>query len=141
METTVLHLVNRFAIGGAERQFIERLRAHPAGFRPLVGCLEISGGNVDDFLQLGLEPPRIFPTRGSLLRPNTLVQVGRIAALIRKERVRIVGLVYAVCPSAMRVVHQCVTIRRTSSAVRSARMGGPMYSVPSVSRKTQRGWW
>lgn len=90
MEPSVLHLVNRFAIGGAERQFIERLRAHPPGFRPLVGCLEVSGGNVGDFLELGLQPPRLFPTRGSLMRVNTLVQVARIAALVREERVRIV---------------------------------------------------
>jgi len=39
----VLHLVNRFWIGGAERQFVERLRRHPAGFRAVVGCLEASG--------------------------------------------------------------------------------------------------
>src|ERR1700730_7649233 len=39
----VLHLVNRFNIGGAERQFIERLRCHPEGFAPVLGWLELSG--------------------------------------------------------------------------------------------------
>jgi len=27
----VLHLIHRFYVGGAERQFIERLRGHPRG--------------------------------------------------------------------------------------------------------------
>jgi len=63
----VLHLVQRFYVGGAERQFIERLRAHPQGFEPVVGCLEISGGNLADFRALGLGDPHHFPLRGSLL--------------------------------------------------------------------------
>jgi|SRR6266481_2202659 len=63
----VLHLVQRFYVGGAERQFIERLRAHPQGFEPVVGCLEISGGNLADFRALGLGEPHHFPLRGSLL--------------------------------------------------------------------------
>jgi glycosyltransferase involved in cell wall biosynthesis len=88
--TPVLHLIQRFYVGGAERQFIERLRAHPPGFAPVVGCLELSGGNLDDFRTLGLEDPVVFPTRGSLLRPNTLAQVRRIAATIRERGIRIV---------------------------------------------------
>jgi len=86
----VLHLVQRFYVGGAERQFIERLRAHPHGFEPVVGCLEISGGNLSDFRALGLGEPHLFPLRGSLLSGNTLVQVLRIARLIRTRSVRIV---------------------------------------------------
>ena len=75
----VLHLVQRFYVGGAERQFIERLRAHPDGFEPVVGCLEVSGGNLGDFRALGLGEPHLFPIRGSLARPNTAVQVLRMA--------------------------------------------------------------
>jgi len=90
MTVPVLHLVSRFWVGGSERQFIERLRAHPAGFTPIVACLELSGGNLDDFLSLGLPPPEIFDLRGSLLKPNTLVQVARLARLIRARGVRLV---------------------------------------------------
>ncbi len=90
MAIPVLHLVHRFYVGGAERQFIERLRAHPDGFEPIVGCLEISGGNLADFRALGLGDPHLFPTRGSLARPNTAVQVARMAALIRRRGIRIV---------------------------------------------------
>jgi L-malate glycosyltransferase len=90
MSVPVLHLVSRFWVGGSERQFIERLRAHPEGFTPLVACLELSGGNLDEFLSLGLPAPELFDLRGSLLRPNTLVQVARLANLIRRRGVRLV---------------------------------------------------
>jgi len=90
MSVTVLHLVSRFWVGGAERQFIERLRAHPPGFSPLVACLELSGGNLDEFLSLGLRRPEAFDLRGSLRKPNTLIQVARIARFIRSRGVRLV---------------------------------------------------
>jgi glycosyltransferase involved in cell wall biosynthesis len=89
MEIRVLHLVNRFWIGGAERQFVERLRRHPHGFEALVGCLELSGPMLDQVRALGYEP-HLFPLRGSMLRANSLKQIARIAALIREQDVRIV---------------------------------------------------
>jgi glycosyltransferase involved in cell wall biosynthesis len=85
----VLHLVNRFWIGGAERQFVERLRRHPKGFRAVVGCLEASGPMLDPVRAMGYEP-EVFPLRGSMMRPNTAVQIARMAALIRAEGVQIV---------------------------------------------------
>src|SRR5260370_36241448 len=88
-DTPILHLVNRFFIGGAERQCVERLRLHPPGFRALVGCLEASGPLLEQVRALGHEP-EVFPLRGSMLQPNTAVQVARLAAFIRAEGVRIV---------------------------------------------------
>jgi glycosyltransferase involved in cell wall biosynthesis len=85
----VLHLVNRFWIGGAERQFVERLRRHPPGFRAIVGCLEASGPLLDQVRGLGFEP-HVFPLGGSMLRLNTATQIARLAALIRTEGVKIV---------------------------------------------------
>jgi glycosyltransferase involved in cell wall biosynthesis len=85
----VLHLVNRFWIGGAERQFVERLRRHPQGFRAVVGCFEASGPLLDPVRALGHEP-EVFPLRGSMMRANTAAQVARMAALIRAEGVKIV---------------------------------------------------
>jgi L-malate glycosyltransferase len=85
----VLHLVNRFWIGGAERQFVERLRRHPAGFRAIVGCLEASGPMLEQVRALGYEP-HVFSLNGSMVRPNTAVQIARMAALIRAEGVKIV---------------------------------------------------
>ena len=89
MDIPVLHLVNRFWIGGAERQFVERLRLHPPGFSALVGCLELSGPMLEQVRSLGYEPV-LFPLKGSMLRANTLKQVARMAALMREHRVRIV---------------------------------------------------
>jgi glycosyltransferase involved in cell wall biosynthesis len=89
MDTRVLHLVNRFWIGGAERQFVERLRRHPEGFEAVVGCLELSGPMLDQVRALGHEP-HLFPLRGSMLRANSIKQLARIAALIREQDVRIV---------------------------------------------------
>jgi glycosyltransferase involved in cell wall biosynthesis len=88
-EISVLHLVNRFWIGGAERQFVERLRRHPPGFRAMVGCLEASGPMLEQVRALGYEP-HVFPLGGSMVRPNTAAQVARIAALIRAEGAKIV---------------------------------------------------
>jgi glycosyltransferase involved in cell wall biosynthesis len=88
-EIPVLHLVNRFWIGGAERQFVERLRRHPAGFRGVVGCLEASGPMLEPVRALGYEP-EVFPLNGSMMQPNTALQVARMAALIRAEGIRIV---------------------------------------------------
>jgi L-malate glycosyltransferase len=88
-EVPVLHLVNRFWIGGAERQFVERLRRHPEGFRAVVGCLEISGPMLEPVRAMGYEP-EVFPLKGSMLQSNTAVQIARMAALIRAEGIRIV---------------------------------------------------
>ena len=88
-EIPVLHLVNRFWIGGAERQFVERLRRHPAGFRALVGCLEASGPMLEPVRGFGYEPV-VFPLNGSLMQPNTAIQIARMAAWMRSEGVKIV---------------------------------------------------
>ena len=85
----VLHLVNRFWIGGAERQFVERLRRHPQGFRAVVGCLEASGPMLSQVRALGYEP-HVFPLHGSMMRPNTARQIARMAALIRAEGIKVV---------------------------------------------------
>jgi glycosyltransferase involved in cell wall biosynthesis len=85
----VLHLVNRFWIGGAERQFVERLRLHPEGFEAVVACLEPSGPMLEQVRALGYEP-LVFPLKGTMLQPNTAVQVARIAALIKERGARIV---------------------------------------------------
>src|SRR5690349_18686994 len=88
-EVPVLHLVNRFWIGGSERQFVERLRRHPQGFRVLVGCLEKSGPMLEQVRGLGYEP-EVFPLQGSMMRANTARQVARMASLIRSNGVKIV---------------------------------------------------
>ncbi len=86
----VLQLVNQFSIGGAEGQFVERLRAHPVGFRPVVACLNRAGQwlrTVQDELKLNVEE---FGLQGSLAQANTGHQILRLAAFIARERVELV---------------------------------------------------
>ena len=89
MDIPVLHLLNRFWIGGAERQFVERLRRNPKGFSVVVGCLELSGPLLPQVRALGYEP-WVFPVNGSLLQANTAKQIALMAALIKDHGVRIV---------------------------------------------------
>lgn len=86
----VVQIVNQFAIGGAEGQFVERLRRHPRGFRPIVACLRREGPHlrtVEEELGLTVEE---FPLRGSLVKANTALQVLRLAALMRREGARLI---------------------------------------------------
>jgi glycosyltransferase involved in cell wall biosynthesis len=85
----VLQLVNQFAAGGAERQFVARLRAHPRGFRPVVGALHRGGELSAEVDALGLRV-EYFGLRGKLAQLNTGHQMLRIAALIEREGVRLV---------------------------------------------------
>lgn len=85
----VLQLVNQFAVGGAETQFVARLRAHPEGFRPVVGALHRGGPLEADVRALGV-PVETFDLRGGLAQLNTAHQVARLAALIEREGVRLV---------------------------------------------------
>ena len=85
----ILHFLNRFWIGGSERQFVERLRAHPKGFTPVVACLERGGPLLQQVRDLGLEPIE-FPLAGSMARPNTAAQIARLAQLMRDRGIPIV---------------------------------------------------
>ena len=92
MEIPVLHLVNRFWIGGAERQFVERLRRHPAGFEAVLGCLELSGPLLDR-LDMQLFVPRL--TRGELMSSDAgegspLIRA-RVKEARERQRVRLAG--------------------------------------------------
>ena len=85
----VLQIVNQFAIGGAEGQFVARVRAHPAGFRPVVACVHKKGPNLTALEEMGL-PVEEFGLQGSLARLNTGHQILRLAAFIARERVKLV---------------------------------------------------
>ena len=85
----VLQMVNQFAIGGAEGQFVARVRRHPRGFRPVVACVQKKGPNLAAIEELGL-PVEEFGLRGSLARLNTGHQILRLAAFMAREGVRLV---------------------------------------------------
>ena len=85
----ILHLVDCLNIGGTERQLFELLRRlDRARFRPYLACFK-SGGELDPMLRgLGIFPLEL-PLRGTLLRPNTALQVGRLALACRRSGVRV----------------------------------------------------
>lgn len=80
---TVTQLVNCLGLGGTEVQLVASLRQlSPDKWRPEVFCLQKVGELLHDLGQLGIDPTE-FHLRGSLLRPNTLAQMARMARRLR----------------------------------------------------------
>lgn len=86
----VLHLVNLLGgIGGAEGQFVERVRsADRLRWRHLVAALE-RRGDPEELVRLGIRP-REFRLAGSFVHPATAATILRLAAWMWRERVRLV---------------------------------------------------
>jgi len=88
--TPILHFVNILGIGGAEGQFVERVRSTDfRRWRPLVAALKKDGPHLAEFQRLGLEP-REFPLAGSFAHPATLLTVAQLAAWMRLQGVKLV---------------------------------------------------
>ncbi len=82
----VAQLVNCLGLGGTERQLVEQLRVMSGG--PLeadVSCLQKVGDFLGDVRALGHEPEE-FHLRGSLARPNTALQIIRLAQRLRARK-------------------------------------------------------
>ncbi len=87
---TILHMVNILGVGGAEGQFVERVRTTDARrFRSLVAALESKGPQLPALRDQGLEP-REFRLGPSLAHAKTLQTIARLAAWMRRERVQLV---------------------------------------------------
>lgn len=88
--TNVLHLVNILGVGGAEGQFVERVRTTDRGrFRPLVAALDASGRHLEALRAEGIEPVS-FPLGPSFAHPTTAWIVARLAAWMRGRNVALV---------------------------------------------------
>ncbi len=86
----VLHVVDCLNVGGTERQLFELLRRlDRRKWRPLVACFKAKGELLPKLRELGIEPIE-FKLPASLPRPETLLQIARMARLCRREKVRIV---------------------------------------------------
>jgi glycosyltransferase involved in cell wall biosynthesis len=85
----VLQFVNQFAIGGAEGQFVARVRALPDRFRPMVACVRKEGPNLRAIEEIGLQV-EVFGLAGSLARANTGRQVMRLAAFLVQNGIKLV---------------------------------------------------
>ena len=88
-QVPVLQLVNQFAIGGAEGQFLARLRGHPAGFRPVVACINKAGPHLAEVEKLGFAVEE-FGLKGKIAQLNTGHQIVKLAAFLEREGVRLV---------------------------------------------------
>lgn len=86
----VLHLVNILGVGGAEGQFVERVRTTDRRrFQPLVAALETSGRHLAALRAEGIEPVE-FPLGPSFAHPATAWTVARLAAWMRAQGVKLV---------------------------------------------------
>lgn len=86
----VLQLVNVLSLGGAEGQFLERVRTlDRRRYRPLVGVLKPEGPHLAELQRLGIEAQPVT-LADSFAHPTTAWAVARLAAWIRREGVRLV---------------------------------------------------
>lgn len=78
-------LVNCLGLGGTERQLVEHLRRlDRTRFSPRLYCLQKKGEFLGTMRDMGLDPPE-FHLRGTLMRPNTAVQIARLAKALRES--------------------------------------------------------
>lgn len=86
----ILHLVNILGIGGAEGQFVERLRwLDPRKHRSVVGTLRRVGPNLATLSAIGMDP-REIPLGPSLAHLRTAQVVREIARLVERERLALI---------------------------------------------------
>ncbi len=85
----LVQFTKSFHIGGTEVQVVELLRGLPSSYRVQVAVLQDEGPLMGAVHQLG-HVPEVFPLKGSLARPNSALQVARLASWLRRERVELV---------------------------------------------------
>lgn len=81
--------VRSFHIGGTEVQGLELLRGLPHDDELHVAVTHEAGPLMEKVWALG-HLPAVFSFHGSIKKPNTLVQVARFAAWLRRERIELV---------------------------------------------------
>jgi len=88
----VTQLVNCLGVGGTERQLVEQLRrADRNHFDLELFCLQKVGELLDDVRALSLEPTELR-LHGSLLRPHTLLQIGRLSRHLKESGARLLHM-------------------------------------------------
>lgn len=86
----ILHLVNILGIGGAEGQFVERMRwLDPRRHRSVVATLRRSGPNLETLSAIGMDP-REIPLGPSLVHVRTVQVVREIAELVERENIALI---------------------------------------------------
>lgn len=86
----VLMFIQTLELGGSETQCVEVARQlKEEGYDVAVGCLRAGGPLKTKLNEMGLECVE-FPVPGSLLRPNTIWQMLKLVAFIRRRKIRVV---------------------------------------------------
>ncbi|HEY0094706.1 MAG TPA: glycosyltransferase [Archangium sp.] len=85
----LVQFTKSFHIGGTEVQVVELLRGLPSSYRVQVGVLQDDGPLMGAVRQLG-HVPEVFSLGGSFARPNSALQVARLAHWLRRERVELI---------------------------------------------------
>lgn len=86
----ILHLVNILGIGGAEGQFVERMRwLDPRKHRSVVATLRRVGPNLATLSAIGMDPWEI-PLGPSLAHPRTAQVVAEIVRLVEREKIALI---------------------------------------------------
>jgi glycosyltransferase involved in cell wall biosynthesis len=89
-ETRVLMFIQLLELGGSETQCVELARQlKEEGYAVTVGCLRAGGPLQTRLKEAGLSCVE-FPVRGSLLRPNTILQMLKLVIFIRKKHFNVV---------------------------------------------------
>src|SRR6267378_3840642 len=90
MPVKVLLLSNFYLLGGQERQTVMHLESvDRSRWQLLPACLYKRGEHLETIRALGYEPIE-FNVKGSMLQANTLWQVARMVATIRREHIGVV---------------------------------------------------
>ncbi|MFE8597511.1 glycosyltransferase [Archangium violaceum] len=85
----LVQFTKSFHIGGTEVQVLELLRGLPPSYRVQLAVLQDQGPLMESVLKLGFSP-EVFPLHGSLARPNSALQVLRLARWFHTQRVELV---------------------------------------------------
>ncbi|RKH01029.1 glycosyltransferase [Corallococcus sp. CA053C] len=85
----LVEFTRSFHIGGTEVQVLELLRGLPSSYQLQVSVLEDAGPLMESVRKLG-HAPEVFPLNGSLVKPNTALQILRLSRWLRKHRVQLV---------------------------------------------------
>ncbi|HET7755072.1 MAG TPA: glycosyltransferase [Anaeromyxobacteraceae bacterium] len=85
----VLVFMNRFLLGGQERQTVLHLRTvDRTRWQPIVACFRVEGEHVAELEEIGAAPESLDIR--SMGRPHTAVRVLQLAQRLRRERIAIV---------------------------------------------------
>lgn len=85
----LVQFTRSFHIGGTEVQVLELLRGLPPSYRLQVSVLEDAGPLMGAVWKLG-HAPEVFSLKGTLVQPNTAVQVVRLSRWLKRNRVQLV---------------------------------------------------